>query len=59
MKQSFLGNKSASVDENAADDPFTRKSGKMRVVSGTSKSKQIIQTIGKILILNKLLAPSV
>lgn len=42
MKQSFLADKNIVSDENAVDDPFTRKSGKMRVVSGTSKAKQII-----------------
>uniref|UniRef100_A0A915E9E7 Plus3 domain-containing protein n=1 Tax=Ditylenchus dipsaci TaxID=166011 RepID=A0A915E9E7_9BILA len=39
MKQSFLGGGVFHTDESGQDDPFTRKSGKMKVVSGTAKSK--------------------
>ena len=46
MKQSFLGDKNAVVDANIVDDPFTRKSGKMKVVAGTMKTnKQFRQLI--------------
>lgn len=37
MKQSFLGKNVANYDSKVEDDPFTRKSGKMRMVSGKPK----------------------
>lgn len=37
MKQSFLGNNVTKDEIKLEDDPFTRKSGKMRMVSGKPK----------------------
>ncbi|KAI1719688.1 RNA polymerase-associated protein RTF1 like protein [Ditylenchus destructor] len=42
MKQSFLSGIASTEAKNEEDDPFTRKSGKQRVVSGTSKAKRTI-----------------
>uniref|UniRef100_A0A1I8AWR8 Plus3 domain-containing protein n=1 Tax=Steinernema glaseri TaxID=37863 RepID=A0A1I8AWR8_9BILA len=39
MKKTFLGSK-PHEESVVQDDPFTRKSGKMRMVSGTSKSQK-------------------
>ncbi|GMT11246.1 hypothetical protein PFISCL1PPCAC_2543 [Pristionchus fissidentatus] len=38
MKEQFLGEKKVEGFSNREDDPFTRKSGKMRVVSGSAKN---------------------
>lgn len=37
MKQSFLGENVINHENKVEDDPFTRKSGKMRMVSGRPK----------------------